>query len=766
MAGSLDIAMVLRLIDEASNPLRAIVAQMEALNGAAAKASGGGTINLGGVAATVEKMDLLAKTLSSVGQPAAAATAAMDRLESVTAGLSAPVTAATEALDAQAKALSAVEGAANAAGAAQRKVGAAMPGGPGGGPRGPRGGSAADSYMQAMSNAGMASMGFSQLSGLGGALKHPLAKAIDGFSALQKGATDVAIAADSPGQGAAFADDILQSARISHQAVADVLAGQRKLAQIGGATLMPQIVPVEGRLNKLLFAGNIDAPDGYATLKTFMAQGGLSARRSVSAMEGLYGQGKKGPFELRDMAYFLPSVLPMAMGLGGETAPQFLKHQTPFLQTLRATSGDAFGAVTKLIQVISHLAMPQYQKSIKKTLGVDLPGVQAAARQAHKDPLYADELAIATAIRTKVAAGADQAVLIGKLGRDHYFQSAIITLLQHQKDWAGLAFDPKGAKAQTAADFGVRASTMAAHQQDQATAGLNLAYQAGATQQKLMNTALGAQTAATRLLTSAITAHPLATSALGGTAYVAGGALDGIGKVGMGAMGLSTLINSMKWMMASAKTEMAVTTTAEAALGVEAAGAAGALFALVGPVVALAAPFIALGAALGWLKGQTDQFKFRTHDQKAKDVAHQIADLNKQIGAQTYGSKQYHLLTWQRNNLLSSQAAARQQHQLYPHEGRGNTFHHSTGGKDARFEALLAAQHGGPVKIPPPVPPLPPVVKVTQPTPVTVHNHITINATTNASAGELGAAVAHAAARGTRAGVAALHDGFEFMGHH
>ncbi len=715
MAGNLDISMVLRLIDEATSPLRGIVAQMEALEGAASKATGGGAVNLRGVSATVEKMDLLAKSLAEVGAPAASATAAMDRLETVTASLSAPVMRGADALEKQAGALRAVESAASgAAGAVGRVQGAT----------------------ERMAHLGMAATGFMMAGQTGAAVKKPVVEAVNSFSDLQSQAVFIANASEQEGQWAKIADHAIAVAKATHTSVASVLAGERYLAGKGGAKYLNAMAPIEADVNKVALVSQTAPADIYYAVQQLMLHGKMTAQQAMTGVKELYQQGKDGPFELRNFAYFLPKLLPLLESQGSK-GKSFMKDMAPILQIMRMGAGDPEEANTMLSQLVMNLVRPNFAKNVLKRTGVDIPAVRASAIKTGQDPVLAELNALADRVDKMVAKGADPGMLLGSLGRGRYFARALAILLQHRGDLSGLAPDAAKADKTIKLDFFGVTNTVKAHQQDQTTASLALAYKAGATQEGLLTGALKMQTTATNMLSKAVSSHPLLTGTIGGATYAAGSALEGLGHVGMGIMGIKTLMEGMS----AASKAMKGVAVAEAAVEIPAATAAAGLTLISTPALAVVAALTALGGILYWVHS-----KFT--------VAHPSTS-------------------------IASDAAAISGHQvtLGAVPGINTPVTGAKPGWISHFEAFLAghAHDADPMRaqtaahrinLPPPAPPLPPVVKVTAQSPVNVTNHITINATTNASAAEIGASVAHAAARGTRAGVASMHDGYDTMGHH
>ncbi|MBV1702636.1 MAG: phage tail tape measure protein [Hyphomicrobiales bacterium] len=738
-----EVSMLLKLVDEISGPLRAVVGQMEALKKATASPiSGNATAGVNQQTQGIER---------AVGQ--------LKQLKSATESARAATTGLAQAQTAFGKSEQVVTG-------VQRQTQALQ-----------QAGRAASGYHEKLSrlesqmgNAGLMGLGFQHVAGAGRAIKRPVEAAVGTYTELQKQATAIAIASDRNAMGPQIAQNVLDVARASHLAAGDIMAAERSLASVGGAKYLDRIAVVEGKLGKLGFASGTDTADLYAVMLNLMRLGKMDAGQALTATQKMYQQGKDGPFELRNMAYFIPQLLSSAVAFG-ETGKQFVNNATPFIQTLRQTTSDPGEAATQFQHIVSHLANKAYMTKISKNLGVDVAGEMSSASKAGADPLFGVLNKMADAYDAKVAAGANPAVLRAAVSRDFYFSKAFANFVAHRKEFDQYAIPADKAREAVNADFDTRSKTQSALEQDNATARLALAYEAGASQQALLTTATTLQTSAINRLTGAVTANPSATSALGALGYIGGSALSGVGNLGMMATSLYTARKASQWgalklglsggeALAGGEAATAGAVAAETALGAAATAAAGGLTALLAPLAAIVGPLVALGAAVAWLKGKTDAFRAQTAGQKAADAKAQAEALAKQIA--TYpaggGQKQLHSLQAQRAAVMAGIQAVEDQHRLYPAEGRGNTLHHATLGKASHLPQAMQ------VAPPPPAPA--PVVKVTTQAPVTITNHITINATTNASPAAIGSAVAGGAARGTRAGMGALHDGPESLGHH
>lgn len=105
---------------------------------------------------------------------------------------------------------------------------------------------------------------------------------------------------------------------------------------------------------------------------------GLSEAQDTLAMGG-----KLGKFELKDMARYLPSMLPAFKALG-QTGQDGLRKLVAMLQVIRSGTGTAEEAAASAQNIFSKMESDQTVKNFKE-MGVDLPKAFAKARKEGKD---------------------------------------------------------------------------------------------------------------------------------------------------------------------------------------------------------------------------------------------------------------------------------------------------------------------------------------------------------------------------------------------
>lgn len=127
--------------------------------------------------------------------------------------------------------------------------------------------------------------------------------------------------------------------------------------------------------------------DIASTTTAMMDNFGVSASRVEAAYDILAKGGKMGKFELKDMARYLPSMLPAAkaLGLAGEDG---LAKVVAMLQVIRAGTGTAEEAAASANNIFAKMESEETANKFKK-MGVDLRKEMEKARKEGKDLLSA-----------------------------------------------------------------------------------------------------------------------------------------------------------------------------------------------------------------------------------------------------------------------------------------------------------------------------------------------------------------------------------------
>ena len=122
----------------------------------------------------------------------------------------------------------------------------------------------------------------------------------------------------------------------------------------------------------------------------------ISAAEMQSAFDVLLAGGKAGKFESRDMAQYLPSLLPAFSALGYEGVEGITK-MAAMLQVVRNQAGSSAEAATYLGNVFQKMYSEETAKKFKK-FGVNLPKALDQAKKESKDILdvFLDMVQLAT----------------------------------------------------------------------------------------------------------------------------------------------------------------------------------------------------------------------------------------------------------------------------------------------------------------------------------------------------------------------------------
>lgn len=109
----------------------------------------------------------------------------------------------------------------------------------------------------------------------------------------------------------------------------------------------------------------------------------ISIEGLAEAQDTLAMGGKLGKFELKDMARYLPSMLPAFKALG-QSGQEGLRNLVSILQVIRSGTGTAEEAAASAQNIFSKMESDETVKNFKE-MGVDLPKAMTKARKEGKD---------------------------------------------------------------------------------------------------------------------------------------------------------------------------------------------------------------------------------------------------------------------------------------------------------------------------------------------------------------------------------------------
>lgn len=151
---------------------------------------------------------------------------------------------------------------------------------------------------------------------------------------------------------------------------------------------------------------------------------GIASSEMLLAFDKMAKGGNIGQFELRKMAAYLPSVLPLMKALG-YTGQEGLEKTIALMELMAEQSGTSEQAVTNLTNVLGKIYAPETIKNFKK-FGIDLPAELAKAKKEGKDLV---DTFFQLASKATGGGGLDK---MSQLVGDVQFKAGTLTLIQMQ----------------------------------------------------------------------------------------------------------------------------------------------------------------------------------------------------------------------------------------------------------------------------------------------------------------------------------------------
>lgn len=264
--------------------------------------------------------------------------------------------------------------------------------------------------------------------------------------------------------------DILDVSRKTHVPWQEIAKGERHLVELGGGEFLDKVSPMRERLARLTYASESEAASLYSLLERYMKLGKMSAEQAMSALEINYAQGKKGAYELKNMAHGMPQLYSLGTSFG-MTGYQAATDLPALLQILRQTTGTAGEADTRLRHGLQKLTDPKTLEKINAELGVDASAIRKSALAAGENPLLAVANAIADKLAHTPAAGrinnatgqieGGDPEKLGGIARDYYFRSFLDAFTKMRDQMGEFSATPAEAKKAIDEDFASRSKTAA-----------------------------------------------------------------------------------------------------------------------------------------------------------------------------------------------------------------------------------------------------------------------------------------------------------------
>jgi len=411
-----------------------------------------------------------------------------------------------------------------------------------------------------MARYAMAASAFHGIASFGEHLGQPIDEANKAAIEFQKQIAEIARASGQIGKEHDLGKGILAAARASNLPWQDVAKGEREMASLGGGEMLNQIAPVRADLAKLAYASGAKIDDLYNVMYHYMEIGHLSAEKALAALQVNYDQGKKGAYELKNLAHGLPQLL----GLGkdfGLTGIQSATDLPAILQILRKLTGSPGEADTRLRHGMQKLTDPAEVKRIEKELGVDVSAIRKEAIERGLNPLIAVANALADKLQTtpgagkldeegKKVVGADPDKA-GAIARDYYFRSFLSAFTQLRDQLKDFQPDEGAARKQVADDFRQATSTAASALDSLARSADEARIKLGKTQLKDEQTEAGWKKKLLDWASGLADDHPDATKAAARAWNWTSKGLDALGAVG--ALGFDAVAAYLGWNLLKAK---------------------------------------------------------------------------------------------------------------------------------------------------------------------------------------------------------------------
>ena len=200
-----------------------------------------------------------------------------------------------------------------------------------------------------ISRIGTASLAFQNMSNIGAEFARPMDSALEKARKFESSMRSIAVAGDILGQDEAIGRGIMEASRESGVKWEEIAHGERQLVELGGGEYVAKIANVRGKLAKLAKAAEADPAELYNMMYHYMELNHLTEHQAYEALAINYAQGKKGAYELKNMAHGLPKLEGLAMDYYGKNAGQQVAVDIPAaLQMLRKVTGSPGEADTRL----------------------------------------------------------------------------------------------------------------------------------------------------------------------------------------------------------------------------------------------------------------------------------------------------------------------------------------------------------------------------------------------------------------------------------
>lgn len=305
---------------------------------------------------------------------------------------------------------------------------------------------ARDQFGRGQQLAGSMAVGGMAAVGTGAAIGRPLVGVIADAQRYQSAMTDIAQKGDlTRAQANQLGKELLVAARHANQLPEAMQGGVDTLMGLGASVPdAAAMVPAIGRASTAYKAEMADMAAATWAVKDNLK---VTAGETAKVIDVMAQTGKRGAFEMKDMAGAFPALTAAYQGLG-QKGVGAVADLAAGLQIARKGAGDSATAGTNLANILQKIASPATNKAFAK-MGVDLPAALKKAYREGKTPLEA-----ITELTNKTLNG--DLSRLGYLFEDAQVQAGLRPLIQNFEEFKRIRAEAMAASGTTDRDFAER----------------------------------------------------------------------------------------------------------------------------------------------------------------------------------------------------------------------------------------------------------------------------------------------------------------------